>query len=207
MRVRRPASIALDQGREHLEQEVNALGGGADLEKGLLLGGAGVERGGHMERECRRLGGERATVGLEVVQLAKRREVVREGVGEGGAARGRRHAALAVVEGLDHGDEIGRGVIEVAGDEEARGALDDDVGAAVGEGLGAADLGDTAHGAQGRRFMGDAGEGQAESFVTGDTIGEHPAVAGLEDVQGKQGAGEEDDAEWEDGEAERHGGR
>ncbi len=70
-----------------------------------------------------------------------------------------------------------------------------------------ADLGDASDGTQGRRFMGDAGEGQAESFVAGNAVGEHPAVAGLEDVQREQGAGEEDDAEGEDGEAERHGGR
>ena len=75
------------------------------------------------------------------------------------------------------------------------------------QGLGAADLGDAADGAQGGRFMGDAGEGQAEAFVAGEAVGEHPAVAGLEDVQREQGAGEEDDAQGEDGKAERHGGR
>ena len=52
--------------------------------------------------------------------------------------------------------------------------------------------------------MGDAGKGEAESFVSRDAVGEHPAVAGLEDVQGEQGAGEQDDAEGEDGQAERH---
>jgi hypothetical protein len=53
------------------------------------------------------------------------------------------------------------------------------------------------------RRLGDVGD--AEAPVARQRIGEELAIAGLEDVEGLQGSGEEDQRERKDGKLTEHG--
>ena len=106
-------------------------------------------------------------------------------------------AVAGVVEELDVGDPVGRGV-ETLDDPEALFAAAHDVEAAVGEGLGLLDP----HGAADLvRLLGlraAAKQGDAEGLAGIVHVAHELAVARLEDVQRDLLAGEDDDLEGED---------
>ena len=82
-------------------------------------------------------------------------------------------------------------------------AFDHDVGAPVGERLHAPDQRAQPTVPRAGAPV-DARRENAETRSAPRAVREQPAVAGLEDVQREQCAGKEDDAEGEDGQAERH---
>ena len=105
-----------------------------------------------------------------------------------------------VLEGIGDPHQVGRRIGLVPAQHEPALAGDHDVGAAVPDGLCRAHLRHGADNAGGRRAV-LAGRDDAEAMIAGGAVLEQLLIAGLENVERKQGAGKEHDIEGEQGQA------
>jgi hypothetical protein len=104
-----------------------------------------------------------------------------------------------VVVRLDVGHEVRRAGVHEPDDREARAAVDHEVAAPVGERLDVAHLGNAPDAAARRgRGVRAARRDEAEAAVGGLHVGEHAAVARLEDVQRLRRAREEHERQREE---------
>ena len=169
-----------------------------------------LERGRDLEREKRRVARQLDLLVRALGEHAQRPRQAREPLADVlGERRQLGGVDRLIVEFLDLGDAIGLWARHPAAQHEAALAHREDVGAPVGERFARADQRHTAHVAKIRRGVGGgrAVRGHVcdpEPPIGGETVGEQPAVAGLEDVQRLRSPGEEDNRQRKNGKLTGH---